>query len=82
MHSPIVQAESTVLIVTGRESFEVCVDRRAAAATSPTRELCVQTEYNSGVFNLTNAACFHAGFLLGLFFGPEGGSDMFLQDVG
>jgi hypothetical protein len=26
-------------------------------------------------------ACFHAGFLLGLFFYPEDGSDMFLQNV-
>jgi hypothetical protein len=26
--------------------------------------------------------CFHAGFLLGLFFDPEDGSDMFLVNVG
>jgi hypothetical protein len=26
--------------------------------------------------------CFHAGFLLGLFFDPEDGSDMFLRNVG
>jgi hypothetical protein len=25
---------------------------------------------------------FYAGFLLGLFFDPEGGSDMFLRNVG
>jgi hypothetical protein len=28
------------------------------------------------------ATRFHAGFLLGLFFGPEDGSDMFLRNVG
>jgi hypothetical protein len=28
------------------------------------------------------ATCFHAGFLLGLFFDPEAGSDMFLRNVG
>jgi hypothetical protein len=27
------------------------------------------------------ATCFHAGFLLGLFFDPEDGGDMFLQNV-
>jgi hypothetical protein len=26
--------------------------------------------------------CFHAGFLLGLFFDPEDGSDMFFRNVG
>jgi hypothetical protein len=26
--------------------------------------------------------CFHAGFLLGLFFGLEDGGDMFLRNVG
>jgi hypothetical protein len=25
--------------------------------------------------------CFHAGFLLGLFFDPEDGWDMFLQNI-
>jgi hypothetical protein len=28
------------------------------------------------------AACFHVGFLLGLFFDPEHGGDMFLRNVG
>jgi hypothetical protein len=28
------------------------------------------------------AACFHAGFLLGLFIEPEDGSDMFLRIMG
>jgi hypothetical protein len=28
------------------------------------------------------ATCFHAGFLRGLFFDPEDGSDMFLRKVG
>jgi hypothetical protein len=28
------------------------------------------------------AACFHAGFLLGLFFGPEDGGDMLFRNVG
>jgi hypothetical protein len=28
------------------------------------------------------ATCFHAGFLLALFFDPEDGSDMFLRNVG
>jgi hypothetical protein len=28
-----------------------------------------------------HATCFHAGFLLGLFFNPEDGGDMFLQNV-
>jgi hypothetical protein len=27
------------------------------------------------------ATCFHAGFLLGLFFDPEDGNDIFLQNV-
>jgi hypothetical protein len=26
--------------------------------------------------------CFHAGFLIGLFFDPEDGGDMFLRNVG
>jgi hypothetical protein len=26
--------------------------------------------------------CFHADFFLGLFFGPEDGSDLFFQNVG
>jgi hypothetical protein len=28
------------------------------------------------------ATCFHAGFLLGLFFNPEDGGDMFFRNVG
>jgi hypothetical protein len=28
------------------------------------------------------AACFHTGFLLGLFFNPEDGGDVFLQNIG
>jgi hypothetical protein len=28
------------------------------------------------------ATCFHAGFLLGLFFDPEDGDDIFLRNVG
>jgi hypothetical protein len=28
------------------------------------------------------ATCFRAGFLLGLFFNPEDGDDMFLRNVG
>jgi hypothetical protein len=28
------------------------------------------------------AELFHAGFLLGLFFGPEDGGDMFLRNIG
>jgi hypothetical protein len=32
--------------------------------------------------NLLLATCLHAGFLLGLFFGPENGGDMFLRNVG
>jgi hypothetical protein len=28
------------------------------------------------------ATCFHAGFLLALFFDPEDGGDMFLRNVG
>jgi hypothetical protein len=28
------------------------------------------------------ATCFHAGFLLGLFFGREDGGDMFLRNIG
>jgi hypothetical protein len=27
------------------------------------------------------ATCFHAGFLLGLFFDPEDGGDMFIRNV-
>jgi hypothetical protein len=28
------------------------------------------------------ATCFHAGILLGLFFNPEDGDDMFLEKIG
>jgi hypothetical protein len=28
------------------------------------------------------ATCFHAGLLLGLFFNPEDGSDMFFRNIG
>jgi hypothetical protein len=34
------------------------------------------------ITNALLAACFLAGFLLGLFFDPEDGSDMFLRNVG
>jgi hypothetical protein len=33
-------------------------------------------------FEALLAACFHVGFLLGLFFNPEDGGNMFLQNVG
>jgi hypothetical protein len=32
--------------------------------------------------NIQDPTCFHPGFLLGLFFGPEDGGDMFLRNVG
>jgi hypothetical protein len=34
------------------------------------------------ISRIINEGCFHAGFLLGLFFDPEGGGDMFFQNVG
>jgi hypothetical protein len=33
-------------------------------------------------FQVLLASCFHAGFLLGLFFDPEDRGNMFLQNVG
>jgi hypothetical protein len=35
----------------------------------------------AGVYHMLTT-CFHAGFLLGLFFGPEDRGDMFLRNVG
>jgi hypothetical protein len=35
-----------------------------------------------GIYSLLLATCFYAGFLLGLFFDPEDGGDMFLRNVG
>jgi hypothetical protein len=32
--------------------------------------------------NISSGYFLHAGFLLGLFFGPEDGGDMFLRNVG
>jgi hypothetical protein len=37
---------------------------------------------SSGFKNNPFATCFHAGFLLGVFFDPEDGSDMFLRNIG
>jgi hypothetical protein len=37
---------------------------------------------NFGLSIALLATCFHAGFLLGLFFDPDDGSDMFLRNVG
>jgi hypothetical protein len=39
----------------------------------------VSEEHIASIFRAT---CFHAGFLLGLFFDPEDGVDMFLRNVG
>jgi hypothetical protein len=36
---------------------------------------------NAVLPELPAAICFHSGFLLGLFFDPEDGSDMFLRNV-
>jgi hypothetical protein len=35
-----------------------------------------------GTLQAELATCFHAGFLLGLFFDPEDGGNMFLRNVG
>jgi hypothetical protein len=35
-----------------------------------------------GIFVQTEATCFQAGFLLGLFSDPEDGGDMFLRNIG
>jgi hypothetical protein len=40
-----------------------------------------ETSLKAGGFALSTT-CFHAGFLLGLFFDPEDGGDMFLRNFG
>jgi hypothetical protein len=41
-----------------------------------------ETSVKSGGKQSRAATCFHAGFLLGLFFDPEDGGDMLPQNVG
>jgi hypothetical protein len=40
------------------------------------------TSIADGASRAVLATCFHAGFLLNLFFNPEDGGDMFLRNVG
>jgi hypothetical protein len=38
-------------------------------------------EFHLQGYNALLATCFHSGFLVGLFFGPEDGGDMFFRNI-
>jgi hypothetical protein len=82
----LLQLEKHFFFYVGFEVFTaVVMESTIFWDTTPRSLLSVKTFrrniYPPSSGSKNNLTCFHGGFLLSLFFGPEDGDDMFLRNV-
>jgi hypothetical protein len=69
------------MIVKHRDNFTSLPFFRIQRRVVRLKSTDVSEEYIASIFRIEEIICFHAAFLLGLFFGSEDEGDMFLRNV-